>query len=645
MPPRDIDQRVNVTGDAKQKLGEIADAAKKVNDANEEGAAKTQRAERAERTRRQQLGGMRNHLERLARAQQRYEDTTESGTRATDVQRRAAERRERQMRRLARTLSEEERAQRRANRTIREASGDFNEASRSTDGFVRSLGGIAGGITVIAALRAALRLYLDELEQVKEAQSDAFQNQTTVASAERSLKLNLAGASDDQVQQALDASRQIARDNNVPIAQTTEALASALSSRGGNLDEAIAFTTLAAQVRPDRPDEIAGIAGAIGDVSDATGITDPEAALGFLLAVGAQSRVADFGLQARNIPAALAGITGQDFKPGEAGALFSALSVGAKDLTGESSRTASIQLAEQINTFFANRQRPEEGAAAIATLQQDEALRSDFLNDLSLETRFRAPATDLVSDTSSSIAQGFNQNLGGFGEASQLRQAALTQLERLRTGELEANVELNRELASVVDQLSADNVTFGTVGAIRDELTDLLKQSGSSKLTSRLTDLSFDLDSFDSPDDAIDKIIRILKSRTKEIRDRAVETTIDSNLNKQFTRRRLTVSERQAIETINEAIRSIEENRGQDAGDLFIESSLLRFGDNSRFKRPEAEARREALETGGIELDDPNVIQASRSPQTVIQNQTINNGTIIQGTRDPIDGDFTGEDR
>ncbi len=502
----------------------------------------------------------------------------------------------------------------------------------------RQLLALASGAAVVAGLREVISLARQELESFTQTADAAFQNQVTIASAERSLKLNLPGASDDEVQRAIDAARSISEQRSVPIAESTSALASALSARGGNLDEAIAVTDLAAQIRPDQPSAIAGIAGAIGDVGDAIGTDDPTAALGFLLTVGGQSRVADFNAQASSIPAALAGITGEGFSPSGAGALFSALSVGAKDLTGDSTRTASIQLAAQVNAFFTASGRPERGASAIAALQQDPSLRNQFLENFSLEARFNARAIALLSDPSSSIAQGFARNLGGFGDTAALRGTGLQKLDQLSDGQLEGNAQLNRDLASLVDQLSADNVSFGTVGAIRDQLVPLLQQTGSPALATRLEGLSFDLNNFASPDEATDDLIGILQRRVNAIRNRAVSTTVGGSPGSlpTITRRALSQDERRAIETIQRVIRQIQERRGAAVGDQFIENGqpigTIDFATGRGFGR-----------TISPEIDDPLLDQSDRSNPTTINN-FINNGTQINGAGDYRTDDQDGRD-
>ncbi len=631
--PTPIQQIIKVLADT-AGADEVQRALDGVKGATREGAEETKKAEGVERTREQRLTSIRQRLVELVREQDRYERQTKEGTEATEADRRAAERRERQIERLAGAMRDQQRIQQRVNDTIKGTSEESDKASFSMGSMVKGFAGLAGGVTAFGLLTKAVQLYREELENAAIAQGEAFRTQVTVASAERTLKLNLPGADDEVVQRAIDTARQIAEDNSVPIAQATSALASALSARGGNLDEAIAFTNLAARIRPDDPESIAKVAGALGDVSDATNIQDPTAALGFLLTVGGQSRVADFNQQAANIPAALAGIVGQDFSPADAGALFASLSIGAKDLTGDSTRTASIQLAEQINKFFEGQGRQENGSAAIAALQQDPALRAAFLQDLSLETRFRAPAASLLSDPQSSIAQDFSAFVPAYGQSPALRAEGERKLRQLGSGQLEANASLDRDLSAATDQLQANNITFGTVGAIRENLLPLLRQTGSSKLAARLSEAKLDLSEFNSSDEALDFIVKQLEREAQKTRERAI---IVENLGEFSAEYRvpLNVDQRRQIETLNNAIRSIQERRGIEVGDQFIESGDQPIISNSR-QLPDS------LKT---EIDDPNVRQADPSNPVVIQRQVINNGTIINNAGNPLEDDLDGRYR
>ncbi|MEM6258032.1 MAG: hypothetical protein AAGI37_06925 [Planctomycetota bacterium] len=596
--PQPIKQRIETDADT-SGIKEHVRAQQEMEQQAKETASATEQAGRTERTREQRLRSFRQRLNELVRAQQRYELETEKGTRATNEQRRSSERRERQIRRLAGVLGQEERAQRRANQAIREAGGDLDDAGVSAAGFLRNLRGIAASVGVFVALRQGLRLYMNELEQAKQLQSEVFQTQVTIATAERNLKENLASASDEEVGQAIEAAREIAQQRSLPIAQTTDALASALSARGGNLDEAIRLTDLAAQVRPDQPGSLGNISGAIGDIFNAIGAESELEALGFLQTVGTQSRVPSAEQQARTVPAAITGIVSEGFTPQEAGALFAALSVGTADTTGESTRTASINFAQQLNTFFKTAQRDERGASAIEALQQDPQLAQSFLDNLSLEARASAPARALVGDASSSVASGFTSNIEQFGDRGSLIATAEQQIERLNSGQLEATAAIDRDLKSLVDQLNANNLALARVGAIRDNLSEVLRASGSSALAQRIDEFIFDANNFASPEEAVKDLIDLLEDRVEDIRGQERPPFSIGTLTgrREFKGRPLTDQQEFAIEAIESAIERIQSRTEQG------------------------------------------------TPQTVIQRQTVNNGTLIQGGDNPIDDDFDGRYR
>ncbi|MEM6392509.1 MAG: hypothetical protein AAF797_07030 [Planctomycetota bacterium] len=469
----------------------------------------------------QRLRGLRDRLQVLSRAEQRHADAVDRGERATEEATRASARRRQQIDRVARVLGQEEQAQRRASDAVRQ----YSRASDDATGSTRGLGGafgfaagqaktLVGGLVGVGGLLAAYRLIKAELDDIIERQREALGEQVTLASAERSLKLNLVGSSDQEVASAIDASGRIALDSGIDRAAITQALSGAVSATGGDLNRSIQLVELAADIRPDQPDELVSIAGAIGDTQAATNFEDPLAALGFLQQVGAQSRIADSGQQFRNIPQAITGLVAQGFTPQDAGALFAAQSVSAADLRGETTRTAVIQIAEQLSSFFAERERPERGADAITALQGDDELRGAFLDEFSVEAQQLAPARALFASGTEEAQRLQAARSRIAADEEQLRELAVETIDRLGEGARERNAALQRELlAQAQDVVNAD-FGGGEEAAIREGLERILIANGVGPFQRSLDLFAFDRGAFGSPRESA---IGILQSRQRRV--------------------------------------------------------------------------------------------------------------------------------
>ena len=148
-----------------------------------------------------------------------------------------------------------------------------------------------------------------------------------------------------------------------------------------------------------RGDPQAGVAaaGAALDIASVTGGTADES-LGFLQQIGQKARITDPRKLATNLAAGLdcgRRLIGADAR--SAGALFAAMTQGMADPTGESSRTATISLVQQLRGF----QDTDEWvnmsmSKRIARLQSSPALRDEFLEKASFEKRAQAPVEQLL---------------------------------------------------------------------------------------------------------------------------------------------------------------------------------------------------------------------------------------------------------
>ena len=678
--PDPIRQRVEIDDAASDELQAIARQTEELGQAQDRGTESTRRATTADQRQADVIKSKRDILSRLHQQEILLEQAVRAGTVSEQRAAQISSRRQRQIGRVSRSLAEHEDRQQEVNRRVRESVGAHRaatnaseETARASDdtalsvrSLTRAFGGLGVGLTASGGILAGLRLVRAELESIKQLQEESFEEQVTLGGAQRALTRNLVGASDDEVQQAIEGSLRVANDRGVPNEIVTQATASALSSADGDIDRALSNVDLASRFISDAPDQIPVIAGAIGDIQGALDIDDPEAALGFLLSVTGQSRITEFNRAALSVPAAIKAAGGAGFTAAESGALFSTLTTGTADQTGESSRTATIQFAGQVQEFFASRDRAEQGGGAILALQQDPELRQEFLSQLNIEQRARQTVTNLVTPetTESSI---FASRQEDFGSVDDLILAAQSKISQLESGRFEQAAEIDRRLRSTTERLLAGNESAGRFGAVRNNLGNLLRASGQSALSERIAETRFSLESFGSEDEALGALIRELESRQRQIVGGETETTLGNGDDALLLDRPPSEVEADAFVALEELIFSLQNIAGtggdtsdrvrssfpeiierlDNAIDHFIRISggdLDTIGPSDRrsgptFRRQRVEGLTNLRDSFQERLDqEPEPV--SDRPTTIIQQQTVINGTQINGGLDPATGDL-----
>jgi hypothetical protein len=505
----EIRMRVSVQDDATRELDRVVNAEKALADQTTQSARVMDQAAVASEKREDAAFDLQARIAQLTNEQEEFIQSIRDNVKVDNQAIEAAERRQREIRRLSAIEAE-------ASRTTKQSAAATKEASGSNTGLLASLTALGGGflpaITGAVALAKVYKQIGDELDRIIRLQAMAAQGNYDQASADRELKLNMPTASDDEVAQAQTAAEQISQETGVPKPAVTKAMASALSSTGGNLEQAKGIVGLAASVRPDQPGEIAAIAGAVGDVQNAIGSSDPMTAFGYLQTVAGQSRVVG-NTAFKNIPSAVTGLMGFGFTEAEAGALFSAMSNRAADPTGEMTRTASIRLGQQLSEFFAAQERPERGGAAIRALQADPALQAKFLEGASFEAAAAIPSREIVSG--GVAATSFNTFVGQYGSRDDLRQTGERIIQRLGTGDAERVAGINRAMSTAAQDIATQDIGGATAGAIRANLKTLLQAAGASDLTSEIDSLIFEAQAMPGNDAAIDKAISALERRKK----------------------------------------------------------------------------------------------------------------------------------
>jgi hypothetical protein len=501
-PVEDAARDIKALAEENEKAGkqaeETARDTKALGDATEKAGQQVEESARKVRNREQRLADMKRELNELSRVEDRYQRNVKETETADERATVASQQRRARIERLSNALAIHQRGQDAANESVRRAAADQAAAGEAAGGHAVQLGALTSSLKsmlpalgALAALRGAYALVRGELQQIIDLQNKAFQSQVTLASAQRSLRLNLAGQSSETVDQAFEIAAGISSNRGVGEAQVMLALAQAVSSTGGDLGRAAALTDLAAQIRPDQPGELGGIAGALGDVGNAIGSRDPREALGFFLKVAGLARVAESERQFKNIPVAIKGLVGEGFSATDAGALFAAQTLGTGDITGEQSGTAVISFASQINEFFKEQGRSERGSAALQALRGDPALAKAFTEVLSVERKAAAPLRELLSG--GETARNFDSFRGQFGSSRQLIGIGEAQLAELSRGEIEKTAEVARRLDATEESLLNLDTAGGRAAAIRSGLIGVLNASGESNLAEQLNNLQFNV--------------------------------------------------------------------------------------------------------------------------------------------------------
>lgn len=258
-----------------------------------------------------------------------------------------------------------------------------------------------------------------ELEKMHELQDAAANTQVKVADSQAAIIRNMTALSREDRKRFLGEVAAVAGETQFQDLGQLNLAASEGLSAGGTRESVIDAVRQAARISRDSPQDLDLIVGAAVDLAKATGDTDARKNLGFLLAAGAESRVAGTRATAVNIPPAVisaVNTVNDDAKEAsiDAAALFASLGSAAGDVRGESTRTAVQSFAVQAREFFTEGRKvtiPGRGTiqvkppddpgtlrGRIAALQADEKLRKQFLASASFERQFQVPVEQLLTE-------------------------------------------------------------------------------------------------------------------------------------------------------------------------------------------------------------------------------------------------------
>lgn len=371
---------------------------------------------------------------------------------------------------------------------VRQAKTEMDGAGKSAEGAFgqKTLGmvtGLAGALGITGGVAGAVQLVRMEYQHLIDVQREAAAITMTTAQAQEAALTNLGATMAGERDRFVFEVGAMSKTLGVSESEIYKRASDALSARG---DKPIygrggAMEAVEASFGFAPGDTAAGIAasGAALDISAITGGT-AEQSLGFLQAVGQRARVTDPRKLAVNLPPALTSATAAGADPQTAGALYAALTQGMTDPMGESSRTATIALSQQLSEF-----QPITGGGKwktmtmherIQRLRADKQLRSDFLEKASFEKRAQAPIEQLLAGGNVARAyEQFRTDLPGveasgvlFNEATAVKRGAAAQ-------QVAAS---SRSLTAIEERAAMADMARGGTGTVEEKVWKVMGQAG-----------------------------------------------------------------------------------------------------------------------------------------------------------------------
>lgn len=270
----------------------------------------------------------------------------------------------------------------------REETSKFSKELQNIVGGYMTLGAAASGAS--AAFGVFKAVNADNLAIMKESLTVA----EAIAKAQVGTVKNLTGLSSvDKARVLQEAKKLQAEIGFGDQTAIVNAIGSGFSA-SGDLETTKSAVRAGAELSRVTPEDLPTIASGAIDLSRGSGVKDAKKNLGFLLEVGAISRVEDPAALARTLAPTVANavntVPNQDKQEAskEVGAIFSELNKFTNDIKGESTKTNSVILLAKMEEFF--RTIPEEREkinAEIAKLEEKLAVtplesarlkRSDF---------------------------------------------------------------------------------------------------------------------------------------------------------------------------------------------------------------------------------------------------------------------------
>ena len=362
------------------------------------------------------------------------------------------------------------------NRNLRDIS--KRASKEAADGLKSVKEGAMSAADATDLLNEGLALTSDLLKQVAERQDKVAGTQRSAADAQRAFLRNLGNVSESTRQSAITQIAAIGERTGVRQSMLFDAASTAMSARGATDPvEALRAVEMAARVAPESVGEMSSFAGALLDAKSLTKQKDMEANLGFLVGMQGQARVTTLGQVAQNLVPGAIGVQGYGGTPAEAGALVTTLTQAMKDATGATSSTAAIQLAKQLEEFKATAKIEGGTDDRIRALQQNESLRTQFLEKASFDAKAGIPVRELLTP-GTETAKLFEQNIGGIPSGRAAVDEARRFLAGINAPDLQRAAAFERRSEQEIENLQIDDFRSGDASRIRRRVDSLLVESG-----------------------------------------------------------------------------------------------------------------------------------------------------------------------
>lgn len=300
---------------------------------------------------------------------------------------------------------------------MREQANETAKAGKAQDDLLaKGISGLAGMVAGWVSVQSAIQLATAEYDNYIERQQEAAKETLSTADAQLAFFRNLGNVSREQAKQIQETVRQIAGANKTTESRVYNVASIARSSQGAlNDQQMFANVGMALRLAPDSEEQAVALAGALNASTRLTGSTDPRENAGLLLGIGEQTRIDNLAQISKTLLPAATGIkaTLPSTSTEEAMALLSTLTTVSEDETGNVSRTAGMQLAAQLKEIKNGKKTIRTGTDlgdAIATLQNDEKKRKEFMDSASFEVQAK-PFIEQLLTPGTPAAQLYSQNL------------------------------------------------------------------------------------------------------------------------------------------------------------------------------------------------------------------------------------------
>lgn len=407
------------------------------------------------------------------------------------------------------------------NRVLQQERQRLEEATPAAQSFGQRMGEVFAGVTAanlaMEAGRRVIAALRQEYDRLIERQRRALELTRPLAAAQVEAVHNLGNDPDVNAQQLTTQIRSESQRLGIDESQLTSSVSSALASRGENsVDDAVESVIAATELSPFDSEAQRVFSGAALDLSNRNerGL---RGSLGFLLEVGARSRVTDSRLIARNATPAINAATQLGASEEFGGALFATLTQGATDTEGSVSRTGVINFVRALSEWSDG--HPEQAFHALVTLP---GAREDFFAstaDGGAGASFDAQVDPTIQSliTPGTVDHNrFMANLQGLqgvdgDEAFRGRVSQIDRLEAVQTARADQAIRNLNSQVSLADQSDAVSA------AIREGMADLRQGLGQGAVYSEVSGFVDDVESGGTLD--LEGLLTELRSLNYELQE------------------------------------------------------------------------------------------------------------------------------